>query len=269
MVLVMPPHEWEVRGVVRYFLAKPEMPCSAAVGLYPLAGPYLSHAPFAAAAPAVAGIHHPGRSLVLGAGTWRTGTFTPTADGTQTLAYRWEIAMDADGNPWGEIEGATAATYQVDAGLVGWWIRAVVRCTDSRGTPAAAVWREAATPWVQIVNQSPSFLNTEEAHPGQVLGVYPLAGSNDAAGYRLVRLACDQLGCSIPLEAEDPDAIDPLTITAVSAPRRGTVASNAGAWTYTPDQSGPGNDDVLFRVSDGLGGAAYVLVSLSISETPT
>jgi hypothetical protein len=264
-VRVMPVHEWEVRGVVRFFSALPDMPCSAAIGLYPLGGPYPSHAPFAVEGPSVGGIHHPGRSLALSAGYWRTGTFTPREDGDRSYAYRWELAESSTGLNAEPIAGETSTGYDPAPGDIGKWLRAVVRCTDTRGAPPQPVWREAATPWVRVGNEAPYFSAARPPDTGLVLGWYPLAGIEEPELPRLF-MACGQIGCVMSLAVVDPDGIDPLTVEVLRHPSHGTIHQAENSWEYVPTPGYSGPDSALFQVSDGLGGFGFVIVALSVSN---
>lgn len=68
--------------------------------------------------------------------------------------------------------------------------------------------------------------------------------------------------------ASDPDG-NPLTFTLNSTPSSGTVILNAdGSFTYTPNTGFVGADSFTVLVSDGLGGTAIALVTITVTGRP-
>ncbi len=67
----------------------------------------------------------------------------------------------------------------------------------------------------------------------------------------------------------DPDG-DPLTLTGVSASNAqgGTVALNSTSVTSTPASDFIGTDDFTYDVSDGCGGSASAIVSVTVTKGP-
>ena len=62
----------------------------------------------------------------------------------------------------------------------------------------------------------------------------------------------------------DPDG-DPLTVTAVTAPSKGTAVITAGTTvTYTPKKNYTGPDSFTYTISDGRGGAATASVAITV-----
>jgi hypothetical protein len=65
----------------------------------------------------------------------------------------------------------------------------------------------------------------------------------------------------------DPDG-DPLTVTAVTDPPRGTATRNAdNTVTYRPDCGFTGTDMFTYTISDGRGGTASALVTVTVRRT--
>ena len=65
----------------------------------------------------------------------------------------------------------------------------------------------------------------------------------------------------------DPDG-DPLTVTTVTDPPRGTATRNAdNTVTYRPDCGFTGTDMFTYTISDGRGGTASALVTVTVRKT--
>ena len=79
----------------------------------------------------------------------------------------------------------------------------------------------------------------------------------------------DAAATDLDVVANDTDADgDTLTVTAVSAPTKGTAAVTSGSTTevtYTPDADANGSDSFTYTVSDGNGGTAIGTVNVAIA----
>ena len=74
---------------------------------------------------------------------------------------------------------------------------------------------------------------------------------------------------SVPLTCTDPDG-DPLTLSIVGSPSKGTLDSmSGGAVTYTPDAGEFGSDSFTYRASDGTAQSAPATVSITITRPPS
>jgi hypothetical protein len=71
----------------------------------------------------------------------------------------------------------------------------------------------------------------------------------------------------IVLTGSDPD-LDPLTFAIVTPPTGGALAGTAPNLTYTPGVAFSGSDALTFSVSDGRGGSAQAVVSISVEAAP-
>ena len=65
----------------------------------------------------------------------------------------------------------------------------------------------------------------------------------------------------------DPDG-DPLTITGVGLPAHGTAAAAAGKLSYTAASGYSGPDTFTYSISDGKGGTASAIVSVTVQGPP-
>ncbi len=59
---------------------------------------------------------------------------------------------------------------------------------------------------------------------------------------------------------------DPLTITSVTDPPRGTVVNNSTSVSYTPDPNFYGSDSFFYTVSDGNGGSDTAKVTVTVTN---
>ena len=73
----------------------------------------------------------------------------------------------------------------------------------------------------------------------------------------------------MPLVCSDPDG-DPLTLSAVTQPSKGTLGSIVGGMvTYTPAGGEYGADSFTFEADDGTADSPPATVDVSISRPPT
>ncbi|MEP3225399.1 MAG: Ig-like domain-containing protein [Parasphingorhabdus sp.] len=71
---------------------------------------------------------------------------------------------------------------------------------------------------------------------------------------------------TIPVLANDSDVDgDPLTVTAATAPNGTVVINPDGTVTYTPDPDFNGTDTIAYTISDGQGGTATAIVTVTVN----
>lgn len=90
-------------------------------------------------APVLSGTETEGQILSCTSGTWGLDSpFSGGSNGTITYSYQWTRSNDGSGSGEANISGATSATYTLQAGDVGKYIRCVVRGTNAGGADTAA-----------------------------------------------------------------------------------------------------------------------------------
>lgn len=106
-------------------------------------------------------------------------------------------------------------------------------------------------------------------------GSYTLIGSENCVTNRAPIANPDQATTSpanpvtinVLSNDSDPDG-DPLTVTAVTDPPNGTATRNAdNSITYRPDCGFTGTDMFTYSISDGRGGTASALVTVTVRRT--
>ncbi|MEO7325774.1 MAG: Ig-like domain-containing protein [Dokdonella sp.] len=111
-----------------------------------------------------------------------------------------------------------------------------------------------------LVRRSQSTVVTRD--PKQYTNRFPLAHDDNATVVGGQSITIDVL-------ANDSDADnDPLAVTAVTTPTHGSAAISGTLIVYTPAANFIGSDSFRYTVSDGRGGTANALVSVTIGARP-
>ncbi len=138
------------------------------------------------------------------------------------------------------VVGGNVVTYTPPTGFVG-TDRFSYTISDGRGGTATAIVRITVA---MQPNQNPSANDDTAVTTGAPVDINVLA--NDS----------------------DPDG-DPLSILSVTTPvAGGTVVINGNAVTYTPSPSFLGTDRFSYTISDGRGGTATAMVTVTIAPAP-
>ncbi len=97
----------------------------------------------------------------------------------------------------------------------------------------------------------------------------PFTGANQApAAVDDLAATAEEVAATIAVLGNDSDADgDALTIASVSSPAHGTAAANAdGTISYTPAANYSGTDSFSYTISDGQGGSATAVVSVTVTD---
>ena len=165
------------------------------------------------------------------------------ADDLGTLNYQWQRL---EGDFWNNV-GTDQATYTLGAADVDRSIRVVVSYTDGDNT-AESVTSNATGP-VGNVNADPIVPPTNSVVTDE-----------------------DEVSGTVTIGASDPDG-DTLTYSLGVGPELGSVTlSQSGTFTYAPALNANGTDSFTILISDGQGGTAEQVVSVTIdpvNDLPT
>ena len=207
--------------------------------------------PVNTAAPEISGTLHVGKVLTASTGTWTDAAdITP---GTLSYTYHWERASSALGANLAVITSDTASkTYTTVSADNGKYLRVVVNAIDDGECPTEAACSQTASwpsDWVFIGNAAPEI--TDGATSSVTL---------DEDG--------SPTGFSMSLTGADADG-DTITWSLASAATNGTATvSGTGAHptvTYAPNANYNGSDSFTIQASDGLGGVATNVVTVTIN----
>jgi Ca2+-binding RTX toxin-like protein len=187
---------------------------------------------------------------------WQTATFSNpvaiTAGTTYVASYHTTGLYAATANYFNsaKVNGSLTAPSSATSGGNGLYVY-------SSGTAFPTASFQASNYWVDVVYKR-STVNT-----------VPIA-SNDN-GFTVSNSNSISIAASTLLANDsDPDG-DPLTITGVAGATNGTVAFNSqtSTVTFTPTSGYIGPANFSYTISDGRGGTASAVVSLTVSQSQT
>ena len=187
---------------------------------------------------------------------WQTATFSNpvaiTAGTTYVASYHTTGFYAATANYFNsaKVNGSLTAPSSATSGGNGLYVY-------SSGTAFPTASFQASNYWVDVVYKR-STVNT-----------VPIA-SNDN-GFTVSNSNSISIAASTLLANDsDPDG-DPLTITGVAGATNGTVAFNSqtSTVTFTPTSGYIGPANFSYTISDGRGGTASAVVSLTVSQSQT
>ena len=141
--------------------------------------------------------------------------------------------------------------------------------------PSLRAWKSnpaANFGWILLPTGSDGvdFQSAESATPPKLIVTYVTNAANSAPIAVNDTAALNQdAAATIAVLTNDTDADgDPLTVQSVTAPTRGIAVLNANQTiTYTPSAGYYGADSFSYVVSDGRGGTATAVVSVSVTPT--
>ncbi len=188
--------------------------------------------------PEVSGTLHNGQTVSASTGSWNDDADGDLAT-AMTYAYQWQSAAEASGS-WGDISGATSASYTLTSAQNDQWIRVAVTCTDTDTEPLAA---------------------TAYSTGAQVLNADPVITQGESTSLSLTE---DGLAQSTTLDATDEDG-DSLTWALTTQGTKGTASLTGSIASYTPSADENGDDSFVVTVSDGNGGSDAITVLVSIA----
>ncbi|MCE9574879.1 MAG: tandem-95 repeat protein [Deltaproteobacteria bacterium] len=199
------------------------------------------------------------------------GTLTTTATVTVNLAAVEDAPVASADTPTTAED--TAGSFDVlanDVDVDGDALSITAVTTPSHGAAAISGSKVSYTPTANY-NGGDSFTYT--ISDGQLTATatvnLTVSSVNDAPVAANDSLLTDENnagGVAVLANDSDPDA-DTLSITAVSTPTHGTAAIAGTSVTYTPAANYVGTDGFTYTVSDGHGGTATAMVSVTVRTT--
>jgi subtilisin len=118
-----------------------------------------------------------------------------------------------------------------------------------------------------VVNAARALLTSPPPDPGTPEPPPPVNGAPVAVADSAVTTAGTAVTINVLANDSDPDG-DPLSVASVGAPGHGTTAIVSGGVRYTPTGGYQGTDSFGYTVSDGRGGSASALVSVTVNAAP-
>ncbi len=187
---------------------------------------------------------------------WQTATFSNpvaiTAGTTYVASYHTSGVYAATANYFttAKANGSLTAPSSATSGGNGLYV-------SSSGTAFPTASYQSTNYWVDVVYNR-STVNT-----------VPIAGNDN--GFTVSNSNSISIAAATLLANDsDPDG-DPLTITAVGGATNGTVAFNSqtNTATFTPTSGYIGPASFSYTISDGRGGTASSVVSLTVGQSAT
>ncbi|MBD1863355.1 MULTISPECIES: S-layer family protein [Trichocoleus] len=221
-------------------------------------------------------------------------TYTPNANANGTDSFTYTIS---DGNG-----GSASATVNITVNAVNDApiaisdtastpedtqvnIPVLTNDTDVEGNPLSITGVSVNPTRGSVVNNNGVFTYTPNANAnGSDSFTYTISDGNGGSASATVNVTITPVNdapiaisdtasttedtqVNIPVLTNDTDVEgNPLSITGVSVnPTRGSVVSNNGVFTYTPNANANGTDSFTYTIGDGNGGSASATVNVTIT----